>query len=330
MRLPHSLLIVATLALTSLSAAGCAAPTAEDDVGTQGDALSTANNEFSSILAEAEKLESRCQSENKCSGYVDETGGSIRPANVGPLAGRNKNTRRATSFTMCEALSPFRGLENPYFFAGASYKAAYIATLTDGGADLVFDLKHRQAAFYHYHNEGFQNQIGGEVNVYAGWAFGRKQNVIDAWSGEFETAEATVELPILNLSAGGSIFRSPDNSLWGGALTVGLGFNLLATPVEVSVSEGHWTAWDNATKWYGNKLWFVRYDQGSAPHHGKEHTYLQFRGTRDLVLALLQTFGLAGVPAATYAAGLAALDKAGLTLDKACPLGDEPAHAPAH
>ncbi len=302
------------LALLTLSAIGCAAPV-EVETGSSADSLSMASTGFKDVIREAEAREARCKAERQCTS-VDET----RPAGIQPLVRtRQASKKRASSFSMCEALEPLRALGHPYFFAGVTAKAAYVVTLEDGGIDVVFDLKRQQAAFFHYHNHGVQNLVGVDASAYMGWAFGEKEGVIDAWSGEFQQAEASLEVPLINISAGGSIFRSPDDSLWGGTIAVTAGLNLIPTPVELAVSEGEWTAWDAATEAYGRGLWFVGYDERSASHHGKTHTYLQFNGTVDLVFALLQTFGPFGGTAAAQAAALAALDSAGLTIDSACP-----------
>lgn len=301
----------AALALTT----ACAAPTSEDDGATSGsDALAVAQSEFGSVLREAEELQRRCERENHCAPSTT----TIETASLSPL-GHATGSRSASSFTLCGALAPLRSLEHPYFFGGASLKGAYVGTLADRGVEVVFDLKKRQAAAFLYHTTGIQNLIGVEAEAHVGYAFGEKENVIDAWSGDFQTATATFEVPHLEIGLGATIFRAPDSSIWGGAVGVGGGLNLIAAPVGVSVGDGEWHAWDAATKAQGASYWFVRYDEKRATDHGKTYAYLELQSTRDLALALLETFGPLGVAPAAQAAALAALDKAGLTIDEACP-----------
>jgi hypothetical protein len=166
-----------------------------------------------------------------------------------------------------------------------------------------------------------------DQNVYAGWAFGNNAGVLDAWSGEFQTAEATIEVPFLNIGVGGLIFRSPDSSLWGAAGQASVGLNAIPTPAEVAVSEGHWTAWDAATTAYGRGLWFVDYSVGSASAHGKPHSHIQFAEPTDLAMALIQSFGILGALPSVQAVGLSIMQKHGLTISSACGLDTAPASA---
>ncbi len=70
--------------------------------------------------------------------------------------------------------------------------------------------------------------MGVEANVYFGYAFQKgKRDVLDVWSGAFQSAEATVETPYLKLSVGGAIFRSPDNTVWGALVQAAVGVNAL-------------------------------------------------------------------------------------------------------
>jgi hypothetical protein len=303
--------VIATVALTSTSA-GCADSAEQEPVGEASeDALTAANGEFDAELRELEKLTAQCEQEGACA-----SNGTLTPRSVG-LAPQGLSFRRVK---MCDVLRPFAAFENPYVFVGGSYKAAAIATLADGGVDLVFDLARRQMAVFRYKNHGVQNLVGAEANVYFGYAFGRKRNVLDAWSGEFQTAEATAETPFLKLSAGAAIFRAPDNSLWGALVEASIGVNALGplSTVEVGVSEGHWTPWDRATEAMGHRLWLVSYETRRDHVGHATHSYVQFETARGTALALVQTMGPAGIGPAAHALALATLQQRGLTIARAC------------
>ncbi len=309
----RSLPLLGLVVTALLAAVGCAPAEEEDTADATADAISVANGEFERTLAEIEDATKDC-GEQGCPAPGAE--GISGTKSIAPLAGP-----RVAGRTLCSTLRPLSGLGNPYFFMGASANATAIRKLFDGGVDLVFDLRNQQAALFHYHNDGYSNLVGIEANVYTGYGFGRKANVIDAWSGEFQSADATVELPVLNIGVGGNIFRAPDNSIIGGAVEATIGFNALGPlgTVEVSASEGEWTPWDNATRVYGRSLFLARYREGSARFHGKQHAYLQFNGTRDLGVALVQTGGVVlGGQAAAYGAAVAALKKSGLTYEQMC------------
>jgi hypothetical protein len=157
--------------------------------------------------------------------------------------------------------------------------------------------------------------------VYVGYAFGAKRNVFDAWSGKFQTAEATAEIPVLGIGVGGAIFRSPDNSLIGGSIQASFSIDALGPlgSVGVAVSEGDWTPVDRGTKAMGDSLWFVNYDEKTArAADNKEHVYLQFARARGAALSMVETLGVVGLPAAAHMLAIAALESAGLTYDNAC------------
>ena len=299
--------------LAAVVTTGCASETetdATDDVGTASEsALVGANEDFDAKLRDLESIARRCEVEGHC-----QSDGALQRATLGP---------RAFSFPrlgLCDVLRPFAALESPYVFVGASVKEALIDTVDDGGVDVVFDLARRQLAVFSYKNHGVQNLMGVEASAYFGYAFGKKMNVLDAWSGEFQSAEATVETPILNLSVGGAIFRSPDNSVWGALVQGSVGLNALGplASVEIAVSEGHWTAWDKATEALGKSYWFVTYRPARAAVGHGEHTYLQFANGRDEGLALVQTLGPLGLVPAAQAIALEALQNRDLTIAKAC------------
>src|SRR5262249_13779218 len=147
----------------------------------------------------------------------------------------------------CEVLKPLAAVEHPYFFVGTSVLAG-AGAVRGSGADLVFDLSNRQAAVFTYTQGGIVTLMGIEASAYGGFAFGQKANVLDAWSGKFQTGQTSVETPFVRVSVGGSIFRAPDNSLWGAAAQASFGVNFIPTSVEIGVTDGNWTAWDGATE----------------------------------------------------------------------------------
>jgi hypothetical protein len=325
--------LLAVVALTAL-VPGCGSSSEEpSDTTASEDDLTAAGNDYAAELRELDKLFSNCQADGSC----DPADGAETPTqNLAPLGGLpnlaapnlsplgttfGNRFSGLSAISICNALKPLAALENPYFFVGASAKAAVVKSVADGGADLVFDLNKQQAAIFHYHSHGFQNLIGVEASVYLGYGFGKKANVLDAWAGDFQTAEASVETPFLKLSVGGSIFRSPDNSIWGAAAQASFGLNALGplSTVEVGVSEGFWTPWDNATRAFGNSVYLADNSVRSYTlSNRKTHVYLQFSGTRAFSFALIQKLGGLGFLPAAQAVGLAALKKKNLTITRMC------------
>lgn len=316
--------VVGLLALAAVAlpfGEGCAQETEEDASSSSDSALvSAANEAFQADIAAVERITRKCQSAGECPGDAETrpAGVSIRTATD---ASANVHSASLRDLTMCDALRPFARLEHPYFFVGASAKAAFLAPLKDGGFDMVWDLEHRQLAVFHYESHGLQNLVGVEAGVYLGYAFGQKANVLDAWSGEFEAAAATFEIPVLEIGAGGRIFRAPDDSLFGGALVADVGLNMLGhlASVSVGVEHGEREPSDEATRVMGDAFYFVPFATMSLEHEGAAHTYLQFAQPRDLALALVETFGAFGVNPAGYALARNALEQTGLTYERACP-----------
>lgn len=298
---------------------GCAQDTEEDASSSSDSALvSAANEAFQADIAAVERITRKCQSAGACP-----SDGVTRPASLS-IATTDSTTEAAHSgglrdLTMCDALRPFARLEHPYFFVGASAKAAFLAPLKDGGFDTVWDLEHRQLAIFHYESQGLQNLVGVEAAIYLGYAFGRRENVLDAWSGEFEAVAASFEIPLLEIGVGGRIFRAPDNSMFGGAVVADVGLNMLGHLASVSVEHGEREPSDGATRLMGDAFYFVPFTTMSLEHEGAPHTYLQFAQPRDLALALVETFGAIGVNPAGYALARNALEQTGLTYEHACP-----------
>jgi outer membrane murein-binding lipoprotein Lpp len=317
--------LTATLPLMLLS--GCAADSAAEETSTQEEDLTAANADYDATLSDVDQMLERCQADGNCEPSPTDAIVPMSNLTLGqglrPLAGPTLGSRFSSlkSLSLCTALRPMAALQNPYFFVGGSAKAAALKS-ADVGVDLVFDLSHQQAALFHYKSHGYQNLIGAQVSAYLGYGFGRKANVLEAWSGDFQTAEATVETPFLKISAGGAIFRSPDNSVWGGLVEASFGFNALGpvSTVEVSVSEGFWTPWDGATRAFGKSLYFAKSTEKSVylSANRKQHAYLQFEGTRAFSFALVQRLGALGFLPAAQAVGLDVLKRKGLTIERMC------------
>jgi hypothetical protein len=194
---------------------------------------------------------------------------TIRPLGITSLV------RRLRSISLCDALGPLRVFVSPYFFVGMNGTAAAVRTGQNRGVDLVWDLRNMQFATFFYTGQGYRTLVGLEASVYMGYGFGRKDNVIDAWSGQFETADASVDVPLLHISAGGPVFASPDRSIWGGAISAGVGLNVLEPigGVSMGVTDATWTGWDEATRAFGRSYFLVSYSERSA--HAKGCTSIQ-------------------------------------------------------
>ena len=229
--------------------------------------------------------------------------------------------------SLCPVLRPFKGLltdaTHPYFFYGLSGVGG-TGGVKQIGVDFVWDFWNRQAAAFAYSGGGIASIVGVEGSAYAGYGFGNKSGVIDAWSGVFVTGSASVGLPFHLASAGGSIFTSPDRTVYGGAASVALGFDFKPTPFDGSISGANWVAWDQETEALTGFFHFVKYEEAHASDGtGTSRLYLQFGSSRDLALGLLWAAGplnlLAPIPTAV---GVGILRRTGLTADQLCPDDD--------
>jgi hypothetical protein len=316
-------LLLASVSAASVSLVACAGPAKEETQSAAGSALDEAtsfDDEFQARLQDLDQKAEGCES-GSCDDGSGAAATSAFRARIHPLvAGPGMNDQRSvTSFGFCEVLKPLAAVEHPYFFAGAAIQAGS-AIVGGGGADLVFDLSNQQAAYFTYTQGGIAQLAGIEASVYTGVAFAQKANVLDAWSGEFQTGAASVETPFLKISAGGTIFRSPDNSLWGGAVTASIGLNLIPTVIEPSFTDGEWTAWDGATENLQQDGWFLIGSQlASADVGAQTHEYVQYDGSVSLSLALIQNLSTLGALPAAVAVALDILSSRGLTIESACP-----------
>jgi len=218
---------------------------------------------------------------------------------------------------ICDVIGPFASLNHPYFYYGASAQAGIIGQV-QGGMDVVWDMTNLQTAAFGYKGYGAGSLIGGEAGVYAGYGFGNKTGVLDAWSGRFCTATGSIGLPAKLLSANASAFVSPDMSVYGGSVGVSAGLDAIPTPVDGSVFAADWGAWDGATKGLSQKGWFINQTLKTDPATGKQ--YIQYASAKDMALALLWNAPPPlGITAAAQVIALDIQKRTGLTIDKMCP-----------
>ena len=218
---------------------------------------------------------------------------------------------------ICDVIGPFASLDHPYFYYGGYAQAGAVGQV-QGGVDMVFDMTNLQAATFGYKGYGVASLVGGEVGAYAGYGFGKKNGVIDAWSGRFCSASVSVGLPAKLLSAGATGFVSPDLSVYGGAVSISVGYDVIPTPVDASVFAADWTAWDTGTKALSKNGFFIHQHLKKDPATGK--TFIQYDSPKDMALALLWNAPAPmGVSAAAQVIALDLQKKSGLTIAQMCP-----------
>ena len=226
---------------------------------------------------------------------------------------------------ICGVLGPFAGLDHPYFYYGGYGQGGFVAN-AQGGADVVWDMSNLQMASFGYAGVGLSTSII-EAGAYAGYGFGNKPNVVDAWSGRFCTVSAGIETPIKLVGAGGSAFTSPDGTVYGAAATVSVGLSIPKVPVGAGAFSSDWTEWSGLTDAINsNKPWFIHShvvhtgNDASLPPEERNKEYVQYDSAHDMALAILWNMpNPLGVQAATQVLALAALKKTGLTIDQMCP-----------
>jgi hypothetical protein len=186
------------------------------------------------------------------------------------------------------------------------------------GVDVVFDMTNLQAATFGYKGVGAAASISVGASAYAGYGFGDKKGVIDAWSGRFCSAGASINLPAKFLSAGASAFMSPDGSVYGAAVSVGAGVGLPAAQLgDISAFASDWTAWNGGTEAISQNGFLINQ---KIVKDADGHEYIQYASPKDMALALL--FDAPMPLGATAAAQVIALDlqkKSGLTIEQMCP-----------
>ncbi len=218
---------------------------------------------------------------------------------------------------ICDVIGPFSSLNNPYFYYGGYVQAGAVGQV-QGGVDMVWDMTNLQAATFGYKGYGVASLVGGEAGAYAGYGFGKKDGVIDAWSGRFCSASVSVGLPAKLLSAGATGFVSPDLSVYGGAVSISVGYDVIPTPVDASVFAADWTAWDTGTKALSQNGFFIHQHLKKDPSTGK--TFIQYDSPKDMALALLWNAPAPmGVAAAAQVIALDFQKKSGLSIEQMCP-----------
>jgi hypothetical protein len=180
---------------------------------------------------------------------------------------------------ICAYLKPLmrsHAFEHPYFYVGASLHAAGVVGVI-GGVDGVWDLYDQQAATFYYSGRTIETGISVGQTVSAGIGFGAKANVLDAWSGHFDSVGAEVGIPFVSwFSAGLGYFRSPDRSIEGVNGTVSLSQGL-TPPVTVAVTSANWTPYDAGTqKLASSFLGFPKYSVEHASVGGRSYAYIQY------------------------------------------------------
>lgn len=218
---------------------------------------------------------------------------------------------------ICNVIGPFSSLNNPYFYYGAYVQGGAVGQV-QGGVDVVWDMTNLEAATFGYKGYGAASLVGGEAGAYAGYGFGKKNGVIDAWSGRFCSASVSVGLPAKLLSAGATGFVSPDLSVYGAAASISVGYDVIPTPVDASVFAADWTAWDKGTKALSQNGFFIHQHLKVDPDTGK--TFIKYDSPKDMALALLWNAPAPmGVSAAAQVIALDLQKKSGLTIAQMCP-----------
>ncbi|MCA9587399.1 MAG: hypothetical protein KC657_18860 [Myxococcales bacterium] len=237
------------------------------------------------------------------------------------IVGQVRQALRDAKTKMCEVLAPFAGMQHPYFFYGGNVTGA-AGGAAQAGFDVVFDIWNQQAAVFTYKGVGLASLAGGEASAYMGYGFGNKSSVLDAWTGRFCTAGASVGIGKgalfgipLGAGVGGSLFTTPDQSVAGGAVSVS-GTAGYAPPLEAAVFAGDWSAYDAGTTALGSAGFGYR--DSIKQKNGKK--YVQYNSSVDMAVAMLWNVSFpTNVQVATQVLAVDALKKTGLTLEQACP-----------
>lgn len=148
-----------------------------------------------------------------------------------------------------------------YICVGGTATAQSGTARGGGGVDLIWDLWNEQfSAFYYVEAAAGLPQYAVGANVYTGFGFGMCDDVHDAWSGTFLSAEVGFEISawrFAQLSANVQAFRNPSGSFVGGLVGAGASLSLPASvtglmrlPLGLSAaaSVGEWYAYDQLTR----------------------------------------------------------------------------------
>lgn len=299
-----------TLATAAL--AGCAGVETEEDTGDSDLALVRASSE-ESFSREMDALEARYASVERSED------GDVHPEGLGIVLPRG---------SVCKYLAPLRKYGHEYFYFGG-YLGADVVAGARGGMDFVFDLWNRQAAVFTW--KSVTANVGTAASVsaggYFGYAFGEKANVIDAWSGRFDSAGVSLDIPETKVGVSATGFRSPDGSIVGGSLGASAG--LAASwplPVQGTLETGYWVPFDDATRSiasYSLGTNRTLMHAAAAPRPGarpQSYQYVQYERSSDQALAILinAPAGL-GLVAAAQAIAVGTLRATGRSVTELCP-----------
>ncbi|PRQ02460.1 hypothetical protein ENSA5_22780 [Enhygromyxa salina] len=206
----------------------------------------------------------------------------------------------AESMASCENLSELEAFGDPwaehlYFYEGMSASGTVFGVQALGGVDAVYDLFHSQIGAYWYVGLGlYTTVLGGAGTYYAGWGYGERDSIQDAWTGNVVGASGDIDIlsafsGFLGLSVGAAAFTSCadlshlphipnnrfcyleeiqtpwDDAVFGAGGTVGLGINFVpefgAGISNIGVSDGWWTSWQLYNSLLSGVLSF-----GGVPH----------------------------------------------------------------
>jgi hypothetical protein len=141
---------------------------------------------------------------------------------------------------------------------GSVARSGRLMAQVNVGVDLVWDLWNEQFSAFGYTGSGLtlSSSYGASASTYAALAFGRFDNVHQAWSGRFDSIGVSAAIPglrwgRLGFSAGLAGFTSPGGTLRGVAtsLTLSRGIPLpIPVPADLTVATGLWTPFDPLTR----------------------------------------------------------------------------------
>jgi len=252
---------------------------------------------------------------------------------IDDLLGKADGAHAQLPDSLCHYLKPLTAdpaFEHPYFFAGASLHAAAGVGVI-GGVDAVYDLYDQQAAMFYYTGNTLETDITIGQTDAAGIAFGPKPNVLQAWSGEFDSIGVELNVPFVDwLGAGIAYFQSPDQSIRGanGTLTFSAG---LALPITLAATVGQWRPFDTGTEQLAAKVFGVSLsDLQHGDVDGASYEYIQFHapfGSSHKARAVSLGKGLFGklgttaitVSTAALALAIGVWEDTGKAIDEMCP-----------
>lgn len=149
-----------------------------------------------------------------------------------------------------------------YICVGATAAGQIFENRRGGGIDLVWDLWNEQFSVLTYPEDAIAwPSVGAGLTAYAGFGFGKHDDVHQAWSGQFNSAEASIGIDVwklVSIQGQVSYFESPKRTTVGGLAGVTASVSVpeiskifrLPLDASLAVTEGHWTPFDAATRMY--------------------------------------------------------------------------------